>query len=230
MKLPPAKNFEASCKSVITIDGPVASGKTSVSRDLAKALGWNWVSTGAFYRGLSYVANQEQMDLSDHLALAKLATSTIWSVQMEIEDTKVIYRNEDVSLDIKKERVGATASQISVYPEVRSALLKAQRDCALASVVANGLVAEGRDCGSVVFPDASAKFYLTARSESRAERRALERNESVQKVEAQQATRDANDQQRAVAPLQVPDGAIIVDTSEISLAEVVATILRHLKR
>jgi cytidylate kinase len=212
---------------VITIDGPVASGKTSVSRDLAKELGWSWVSTGAFYRGLSYVANQENMDLTDQHGLAKLASSNIWSVQMQPDETKVFYRGNDVSHEIKKERVGATASQISVYPEVRSALLKAQRDCATDGQVAPvlGLVAEGRDCGSVVFPHAAAKFYLTARSESRAGRRALERNESIEKVEEQQATRDAADQQRAVAPLQVPEGANVVDTSELSLNEVVATIL-----
>ncbi len=212
--------------SIVTIDGPVASGKTSVSRELARLLNWSWVSTGAFYRGLSFVAHEENLDLTDESRLAALAVSDIWSVEMASDDTKVYYRGRDVSHEIKKERVGAIASQISKFPLVRQSLLEAQRSCANQVV---GLVAEGRDCGSVVFPTAPFKFYLTARSEDRAARRAIERGEAVEKVEAQQAQRDAADQGRSVAPLQIPDGAVVVDTSLLGLMDVVQFIKEKMK-
>lgn len=212
---------------LVTIDGPVASGKTSVSRDLAKALGWKWVSTGAFYRGLAFVAQEEKIDLADEQGLALLAISAKWRVELQVDDTRVFYNDRDVSNDIKKERIGAIASQISQFPLVRRALLSAQRRCKEKGL---GLVAEGRDCGSVVFPEASFKFYLTARSENRAFRRAIERGEEVGKVEAQQAARDAKDTGRTVAPLAIPEGAVVVDTTELTLSEVVNFILQTMKQ
>ena len=138
---------------VITVDGPAASGKSSVSRGLAKTLGWKWVSTGAFYRGLAFVAHEEGVDPANTEELVALCASDIWRVEMDVEETRVVYKDENVSSRIQAEEIGNYASKISPIPAVRAALLEVQRDCANRTD-GTGLVAEGRDCGTVVFPDA----------------------------------------------------------------------------
>lgn len=211
---------------VITIDGPAASGKTSVSREIARKLNIPWVSTGAFYRGLAFAAIKQNIALTDKIALSELANSSVWRVEMSSEKTKVWYEDTDVTDEIGKEQVGNYASQVSHYPEVRTSLLDQQRNCAF---VAEGLVAEGRDCGTVVFPKAEIKIYLTARSESRAQRRAQELGMDEKDTAQQQKQRDQQDSNRKTAPLQVPEGALVVDTSELSLSQVLSKIEDHLK-
>lgn len=211
---------------VITIDGPVASGKSTVSRELAKRLGWQWVSTGAFYRGLAYTALQMKINLDDVQALLDLITSPVWRVQMDPGYTKVFFKDLDVTDQIVHEDVGFYASRISHYPEVRKALLQAQRNCGAGE---QGLVAEGRDCGTVVFPDAEAKIYLTASSENRAARRAAELGMDQNETAQAQKIRDKQDSTRKAAPLQVPENAFVVDTTELSLAEVVDEVEKYVK-
>jgi len=206
---------------VITIDGPAASGKSSVSRELAKQFDIPWVSTGAFYRGLAYVAIQEKINLTDTRTLTELAMSNIWRVQMAAEKTEVWYKNKNVTDFIFNEDVGNVASKISHYPEVRSSLLDHQRQCAFK---APGLVAEGRDCGTVVFPQAEVKVYLTAKSENRAQRRAQELGLDEKEMAAQQKQRDEQDSTRKTAPLQIPENALVVDTTELSLNDVIGRI------
>jgi CMP/dCMP kinase len=206
---------------VVTIDGPAASGKSSVSRELSKKLKVPWVSTGSFYRGLAYVAIRRNIELTDKLALSELAVSDVWKVEMATEKTQVWYENQDVTEFISQEEVGNYASLVSHYPEVRTSLLDQQRQCAFRSF---GLVAEGRDCGTVVFPKAEVKIYLTARSESRAQRRAQELGLDEKTLAVQQKQRDQQDSTRKTAPLQVPEGALVIDTSELSLLEVVEKI------
>ena len=213
--------------NVLTIDGPAASGKSSVSRELARRFGWKWVSTGAFYRGLAYVAIQEQVSLADSAKLCALAASPIWSVRLCDDITRVFYRDQDVTVPVLSEENGLNASQVSQIPAVRQALLENQRRCA---VGVPGLVAEGRDCGTVVFPQALLKIFLTASQERRALRRALEQGLNVEETKSQQATRDRQDSSRAAAPLQVPPGARVVDSGEMSLAEVVDTIYSWAKQ
>lgn len=203
---------------VVTIDGPSASGKSSVSRDLAKKLGWKWVSTGAFYRGLAYVAAEKNIPSNEGQKLAELAHSLEWRVEMDEEKTRVYYQNRDVTDDIFSEKVGEKASQISQVQEVRKALLESQR--ALKDQV-NGLVAEGRDCGSVVFPGALLKVYLTANPQMRAYRRAQEQGLDQKATEASQVQRDTQDSSRKAAPLTIPEGATVLDTTEMNLDEVV---------
>ncbi len=203
---------------VITIDGPAASGKSSVSRELAKRLGWQWVSTGAFYRGLAFVAMQLGIPLDDVQALSKLAHSDQWEVRLTEDQTLVFFKGQDVTEMISREDVGSYASKVSHYPEVRKALLEAQRKC---SEGPQGLVAEGRDCGTVVFPVAEAKVYLTANSDDRAARRAAEHGTSAEIIKKAQEVRDLQDSTRTAAPLQVPADAYVVDTSSLSLNEVV---------
>lgn len=202
---------------VITIDGPAASGKSSVSRELSKRLSCPWVSTGSFYRGLAYVAVKMNFDLKDERKLAELAVSDIWSVHLGAERTHVFFRGQDVTTEAHQEQTGNAASQISQYPMVRKMLLEPQRRVQSHC----GLVAEGRDCGSVVYPYADLKIYLTADSEHRAKRRAEEQGMSLVDVQKAQKTRDHQDLSRKSAPLQVAEGAHVVDTSHLTLLEVV---------
>jgi cytidylate kinase len=205
---------------IITIDGPAASGKSSVSRELAKRLGWKWVSTGAFYRGLAYVALQEGLLLpeADAKKLAELAHSKVWEVHLDEDQTRVFYKNQDVTQEILSEQNGTRASLISQIPEVRQALLQNQRDCARN---VTGLVAEGRDCGTVVFPQAMLKLYLTASQEERAKRRAKEQGLDLAQTQNEQRKRDHQDSSRAAAPLAVPEGARVVDSGGLDLAQTV---------
>ena len=205
-------------KPIVTIDGPSASGKSSLSRELARRLGWQWVSTGAFYRGLAFVAMKENIAPTETAKLVALAASDIWSVRMDADLTRVFWRNQDVTVDAVSEDNGNRASLISQIPEVRQALLQNQRNCALA---VPGLVAEGRDCGTVVFPQALLKVYLTASQEERAARRAREQGLDVEKTQNQQQKRDQQDTTRTAAPLQIPLHAKVVDSNGMGLDEVV---------
>lgn len=212
---------------VITIDGPAASGKSSVSRELARRLGWNWVSTGAFYRGLAFAAIQMGIDLDDVKALAELTHDPVWSVQMNDARTVVLFKNQDVTDLIAHEDVGNFASKVSHYPEVRKALLDAQRSC---SSGPQGLVAEGRDCGTVVFPTAEAKVYLTANSEHRAARRAAELGLDQGDMAKAQQQRDLQDSTRKVAPMAIPADALVVDTTELNLDQVVDKVVDYVQK
>lgn len=213
-------------KPLITIDGPAASGKSTISREIARRFGIPWVSTGAFYRGLAYVALQKNMSLEDVSGLAKLARSSEWSIQMTENKTKVVYNSEDVTEQISHEDVGSFASRISSYPGVREALLEGQRKCYQASV---GLVAEGRDCGTVVFPFAKIKIYVTASSENRAARRAVEHGADAEDILKAQKERDHQDTSRKTAPLQVPPQAWVIDTTHLSLPEAIHAVEAHIQ-
>ena len=207
---------------VVTVDGPAASGKSSVSREVAGLFGWSWVSTGAFYRGLALVAQLEATDLGDEPALARLATTAgIWSVALTPKKTRVLHRGRDIGERLAREEVGSLASRISSFPLVRQALLEAQRRCATGVA---GLVAEGRDCGSVVFPSAPVKVFLTARAEDRAARRAKEEGLTVIETREAQRARDAQDATRAAAPMVAPPGSHLIDTSVMSLAQVISAV------
>ncbi len=207
--------------NVITIDGPSASGKSSVSRELAHKLGWKWVSTGAFYRGLAYVAMKEGLTPSDVEDLVVMTRSPIWQVRMDDDQTRVIYREKDITAQILAEENAQRASQVSQIPEVRAALLENQRDCAQG---VPGLVAEGRDCGTVVFPAAILKIYLTASQEERAARRAREQGLNLEMTQDQQKQRDHQDSSRAAAPLAIPLHARVVDSGGMDLHQVVEQI------
>lgn len=206
---------------VITIDGPAASGKTSVSRELARRLGWPWVSTGAFYRGLAYLAQQRGADLASEEALVRLAADPQFKVVLTPAKTCVFVDGRDVTEEIGSEDVGQLASQLSGLPQVRLALLKGQRDCAHG---VKGLVAEGRDCGTVVFPNAKVKFFLTANSMDRANRRAKEKGRDAKTLHAEQKKRDAQDAGRKAAPMLASTDSFTLDTTRMSFLEVVETV------
>jgi CMP/dCMP kinase len=204
--------------NVVTIDGPAASGKSSVSRELALRLGWSWVSTGAFYRGLAFVADQSGSNLDNEAELVQLAKTASWHVFLAPDQTRIEFHGRDVTEEIGKEAVGGIASKISSYPLVREALLAAQRKCASGP---KSLIAEGRDCGTVVFPKAFLKIFLTARAEDRAARRALEEGLEAESLIQEQKRRDSQDANRKVAPMQASEDSLTIDTSQMTLEEVV---------
>lgn len=212
---------------VVTIDGPSASGKSSVSREVARRHGWAWVSTGAFYRGLAFVANEMGVSPDDETRLVELTKNPIWSVEMNEDRTRVRLKNIDVTDQIYREDVGTAASRLSLLPKVRASLLQAQRNC---TIGVKGLVAEGRDCGTVVFPNAQLKIYLTAHSESRAGRRAKEEGRSVEEMRSATTKRDHQDSTRKSAPLQIPEKAVVIDTTDMTLPAVVEHVDKHIKR
>lgn len=216
-----AKGAAVSGIPVVTIDGPAASGKSSVSRELARRLGWSWVSTGAFYRGLAYVADELKVDFTDESALVATAISNVWSVEMDHEKTRVVLNGRDVTDEVNREQVGNRASIVSSLPKVRAALLEAQRRCAFG---VKGLVAEGRDCGTVVFPKANVKVFLTARAEDRAARRAKDEGRSVEETQDAQKIRDSQDANRKTAPMQASADSVMVDTTQLGFIEVVELI------
>lgn len=202
---------------IMTIDGPAASGKTSVSRAIAKALNWNWISTGAFYRAIAFITLKAGLDLKDESKILEAIKTTNWKVAMQSEKTAIYIQGEDISKQslFESEIWADRASQVSLLPQIREALLQPQRDCLQQAT--NGLIAEGRDCGSVVFPDADLKIYLTAPPTIRSQRRATDIGSSKEQVLADQQRRDERDTQRNIAPLQVAPGAYIIDSSQKDL-------------
>jgi cytidylate kinase len=211
---------------LITIDGPAASGKTTISRELARRLGCPWVSTGAFYRGLAFVALAKKVDLAEETELAALSAAPSWRVELTDQDTLVFFEGRDVTESLKADEMGRAASRVSQFPAVRRNLLAAQRACFRPE---RGLVAEGRDCGTVVFPSADLKIFLTADSEARAQRRADQAGGSVADIRASQIQRDLQDKSRSSAPMQVPDNAEVIDTSTMTLSAVIAHVERLAK-
>ena len=212
---------------VITIDGPSGSGKGTISRQLANLLDWHFLDSGALYR---LTANREQksnISLEDESALADYAREL--PVRFEsrdinhgVDEEPLIFLNgEEVTDQIRTEQAGNAASKVAALPAVRNALLERQR----ALRQAPGLVADGRDMGTTVFPDADLKIFLTASAEERAQRRYKQLNEkgisvSLAALVKEIAERDARDQARKVSPLIPASDAAIIDTSEIGIEEV----------
>jgi cytidylate kinase len=214
--------------TVITIDGPSGSGKGTVAGLLARQLGWNLLDSGALYRLLAFAARNHGIDLTNEEALKTLAAHL--DVQFIAASgghgQRIILEGEEVTDDIRNEQVGAGASQVAALPAVRDALLQRQR----AFREAPGLVADGRDMGTVVFPEAPLKIFLTASAEERARRRYLQLKGKVEGVSLPSLldeirARDERDMQRAVAPLKPAADAIQLDSTELSIEQVLERIL-----
>ena len=208
---------------VITVDGPSGSGKGTVCRLLADKLGWDVLDSGAIYRVLSLAALHHQIALDNEEALVPLAANldVQFLVDSQTNAGKVILEGEDVTTTIRNEEVGAAASKVAALPRVREALLRRQR----AFRTENGLIADGRDMGTVVFPDAPLKIYLTASAQERARRRFVELNErgldvTLSGLLEDIRARDDRDMNRAVAPLVPAEDAIELDTSELNAQQV----------
>jgi cytidylate kinase len=202
---------------IVAIDGPAGAGKSSVARAVAGEIGFTYLDSGAMYRCVALAALQGKVDLDDGEAVAALTEG----LEIDFDGQRVLLDGGDVSEKIREPRVSAAASQVSVHPRVRAAMVERQRQL----IAAGNYVAEGRDIGTVVSPDAPLKIFLTASGEERARRRAAEIGESVEDVFNAQRRRDARDTEREHGALRAAEDAVELDTTGFSLDEVVARVV-----
>lgn len=211
---------------VIAIDGPSGSGKGTLSQLVAKRLGFHLLDSGALYRLVALSAIKQSANINDEQAIAEIAALLDVKFDVQGDTTKIFLLGHDVTNAIRNEEIGMTASVVAAYPMVRSALLQRQKDFALAP----GLVADGRDMGTTVFPDAAIKIFLTASAEARAERRykqlqqkgiSVDMAELVSDIRA----RDERDTNRAVSPLVPAADAMILDSTSLTIEQVLHKIL-----
>ena len=219
-------------KKIVTIDGPSGSGKGAISRLLAQSLGWDLLDSGALYRLVALRSQRLNIEHTEISALTEIAANlpVVFSAESEGGETQVLLDGEDVSLAIREEAIGERASKIAVLPEVRAALLQRQRDFA----TEKGLVADGRDMGTVIFPEAALKLYLTASARARAERRLkqLEQKGIPAKIDGLYSgilARDERDASRSSSPLKPANDAIQIDTTNIGIEEVMGIVDRLVK-
>jgi cytidylate kinase len=198
---------------VIAIDGPAGAGKSTVARAVATALGFTYLDSGAMYRCVALAALEGGGDLDDGRAMGEVARA----VSIELAGDAVTLDHRDVSAAIREPRVTEASSRVSVHPQVREAMVARQR----LMIEAGRYVAEGRDIGTVVSPDAPLKVFLTASAKERARRRAAQTGEDEVAVLAAQRDRDERDQNRAHSALRAASDAVEIDTSDLSLEQVV---------
>lgn len=209
---------------VIAIDGPSASGKGTVAQLVAEKLGFHYLDSGALYRIVALAAHQKDIPWSDELAVAKCAND----LQIHFNQDQVMLNNQDVSELIRSETMGKGASQVAVHPNVRAALVTLQHSFRKTP----GLVADGRDMGSVIFPDAILKIFLTASTETRAMRRYKQLTGKNQPADYNEILldlqeRDARDRNRASAPLIMAEHAVFLETDHLGINEAVDFVLKH---
>ncbi len=203
--------------AVVTIDGPSGVGKGTLAQYLTCKTGFHLLDSGAIYRALAYGAVANQLALDDVASLEKLATE----LPVEFKATSIIYQDADVTSKVRTEEVAAVASTVAAIPEVRAALLERQK----AFAESPGLIADGRDMGTVVFPAAPVKIYLTASAEVRAERRVKQLktqgiDANIAQITQDIRERDERDANRKAAPLRPAEDAVVIDTSDLNIQDV----------
>jgi cytidylate kinase len=216
---------------VIALDGPSGAGKSTLARLLAQKLGYIYIDTGAMYRAIGWKAKQEGIDPSDEQKLAELCLRTEVLIRNDNSDPRVSVDGRDVSGEIRTPEMGMMASAVSKSPAVRARLLILQRELGRNG----GVVMDGRDIGTVVFPGAEVKFFLDASAEERGRRRYLELKAKGMDVDLAQITkeiqdRDKQDSGRALAPLKQADDALLLDSTNMSIDDVLATMLSCVKK
>ncbi|MGA0794595.1 MAG: (d)CMP kinase [Quisquiliibacterium sp.] len=212
---------------VIAIDGPTASGKGTIAQRVAAALGWHYLDSGALYRIVGLLALREAVSLDDGQALSQLAGQ----IEPVFQGERILLGGEDIALAIRAEQVGTAASRVAVHPPLRAVLVELQRRFRRSP----GLVADGRDMGTVIFPDAHLKVFLTASAASRAQRRykqLIEKGFSAKLSDLLRdlEERDARDSARAVAPLKPAEGALVLDSTHLSIEQTVEAVLEAYRR
>ena len=211
---------------VVAMDGPSGSGKSSTSRGVADRLGLRYLDTGAQFRAITLWMLRHDVDVNDPAAVAAQAGTPVLESGTDPLEPSIRLDGEDVAEAIRSTAVTAAVSPVATVPEVRTRLLVLQREIIAAALAEGGIVVEGRDIGSVVWPDAEVKLYLTADPAARAARRTAENGSgSVAATEAELLRRDAIDSSRTAAPLTVPDGAVHLDTTPYDLAEVISRVV-----
>lgn len=221
---------------IITIDGPSGAGKGTVCRRIANNLGFSLLDSGAMYRLTALDCIQKQVDLLDEPAVVHVAHNLDICFEAQTEATVIRLGGQDVSQAIREEQVGMAASVIAAYPDVRTQLLQQQRDFAQPNGSFKGLVADGRDMGTVVFPSAQVKIFLTASAQERARRRVLQLESSgAQQIDhavilKDIQDRDERDSSRATAPLKPAVDAYVLDSTALSIDAVCKTIMDRIAR
>ena len=211
--------------AVLTIDGPSGAGKGTISRAVAKQLGWNYLDSGSIYRSLALAAIKNKVDITNVDEVVKVAQGM--SLEFECADELIVKLDGvDITPELPDEATGNTASIVAAYPEVRAVLLQKQKSFQQAP----GLVADGRDMGTVVFPEAPNKVFLTASAAERGKRRykqLIEKGISANLVQITKEieVRDRRDQERATAPLKMAEGALYIDSSDLSIDQVIEEVL-----
>ncbi len=216
---------------VIAIDGPSGAGKSTAARLLAERLGYVYIDTGAMYRAIGWKAKREGIDPADEQRLGALCARTEVTIKKNNKDPRFFVDGIDVSGDIRTPEMGMMASAVSKSPAVRARLLTLQRDLG----IDGGVVMDGRDIGTVVFPDADMKFYLDANTGERGRRRYLELKAKGMDVDRAQITqdieeRDRQDSGRAIAPLKRADDALLIDSSAMSIDEVLDKMISEIEK
>jgi CMP/dCMP kinase len=211
---------------VIAIDGPSGAGKSTLARLLAQKLGYIYIDTGAMYRAIGWKAHHEGIDPADERRLAELCARTEVTIENNNNDPRFYVNGREVSGEIRTPEMGMMASAVSKSPAVRSRLLTIQRELGKKG----GVVMDGRDIGTVVFPDADLKFFLEANAEERGKRRYLELKAKGMDVDLARITReirerDDQDSGRTIAPLRKADDALLIDTSTLSINDVLDRML-----
>ena len=212
---------------IVALDGPSGSGKGTVAQALAARLGWHYLESGALYRVLGLLAHRDGVALNDAKKLAALAAG----LELSFRDGAIFLGGEEIGDQIRTEQAGERASKVAPLPEVRAALLDWQRRCARPP----GLVADGRDMGTVVFPAARCKIFLTAGAEARAKRRFKQLRDkgfdvTIRRLAREIAERDRRDRNRSVSPLRCAGDAFELDTTELSIEEVMAVVVARVEK
>ncbi|MHC4455756.1 MAG: (d)CMP kinase [Planctomycetota bacterium] len=216
---------------IITIDGPAASGKSTVARLLAEKLQASFLDTGAMYRSVTLAVMQANIDMKDQDKLLSVLDSRKFKFTVEKAKMAVFIDNIDVTEQLRSPQVTAEARHIASAAKVREKLVQMQREFAAGQ---NKIVTEGRDQGTLAFPNADIKFYLTAELQERARRRQAEMQakgseENIEKIKKAIQKRDKSDESRAVGPLKPASDAIVIDTTDLNPKEVVEKLLQHVK-
>lgn len=212
---------------IIALDGPAGSGKSTIAKELAKDLNIEYLDTGAMYRAMTLHLLSEGVDLDDESAVA----TAISDIAIDVEGKKTFLNGTDVSSDIRQERINQNISKVAALAPVREILVKSQRLIGQSK----DMILDGRDIGTVVFPNADFKFYIDASSDVRANRRVAQNkklgiDESFETIKASIENRDEKDRNRKIGPLKCADDAIVIDTSDIDLKQTIVVIKKEMEK